>query len=202
MVMQRRARLMMAAMLVATPACSPKPDQAANESANAMSVTEPEVAPANISANESEAPAAANAAEPETGNVTAAEAAKAEDAKKPGDADKAEEAKPTVAAASPAAPAAPPAAFARCVVCHDVKKGGPDRLGPNLFGTYGKPAGTHGSFAYSAALKGSGLKWDDATLDKWLDDPKGLVPGNRMIFPGLKDAAKRKEIVDYLKTLQ
>ena len=51
----------------------------------------------------------------------------------------------------------------------------------------------------SDALKNSGLKWDEATLDKWIENPRALVPGNRMSFPGLKDAAKRQEIIAYLK---
>lgn len=106
--------------------------------------------------------------------------------------------------ASPVAVAAagPPAAFARCATCHTVDKGGENRLGPNLWGTYGKSAGVHAGFAYSDALKTSGLAWNDANLDKWLENPRALIPGNRMSFPGLKDAAKRKEIIDYLKTLR
>lgn len=96
------------------------------------------------------------------------------------------------------AEAAPPAAFGRCAVCHTANKGGEDKLGPNLYGTYGAKAG-QGGFAYSDALKGSGLTWDEATLHSWLENPRALVPGNRMSFPGLKDAAKRQEIIDYLK---
>ncbi|MEE4451372.1 cytochrome c, class I [Novosphingobium resinovorum] len=104
----------------------------------------------------------------------------------------------STAEAAPAAPAAPPASFARCAVCHNVAKGAPNKLGPNLFGTYGHKMG-QGKFAFSDAVKKSGLTLDDATLDKWLENPRTLVPGNRMSFPGLKDAAKRKEIIDYLK---
>lgn len=126
-------------------------------------------------------------------------------------ADKAKEAAPAVAAAAPVAAAAaapqivkvaaevaPPASFARCAVCHTTEKGGEDKLGPNLYGVYGKPA-AQGSFAFSSAYKEAGLTMDEATLHKWLENPKGLVPGNRMSFPGIKDAAKRQEIIDYLK---
>jgi len=102
----------------------------------------------------------------------------------------------TTAEAAPAAP--PPASFARCAVCHNVAKGAPNKLGPNLFGTYGHKMG-EGKFAFSDAVKKANLTLDDATLDKWLENPRALVPGNRMSFPGLKDAAKRKEIIDYLK---
>ncbi|MFD2578123.1 c-type cytochrome [Novosphingobium colocasiae] len=93
-----------------------------------------------------------------------------------------------------------PATFARCAVCHNAEKGAGDKLGPNLFGVYGHKMG-QGSFAFSDATRNAGLTLDDATLDKWLENPRALVPGNRMSFPGLKDAAKRQEIIDYLKQL-
>lgn len=93
---------------------------------------------------------------------------------------------------------AAPAAYARCAVCHTTDKGGKDKLGPNLHGVFGSAAG-QGKFAYSDALKRSGLKWNEPTLHKWLENPKAVVPGNRMSFPGIKDAAKRQEIINYLK---
>lgn len=102
------------------------------------------------------------------------------------------------AAAAAAAAAAPPASWARCAVCHDAAKGGEDKLGPNLWGTYGAKAG-QGSFAFSDALKRSGLTWTEDNLHKWIENPRALVPGNRMSFPGIKDAAKRQEIIDFLK---
>ena len=91
-----------------------------------------------------------------------------------------------------------PASFARCVACHTADKGGEDKLGPNLYGVYGKPA-AKGGYAFSPALKEAGLVLDEATLHKWLENPRALVPGNRMSFPGIKDPAKRQEIIDYLK---
>jgi cytochrome c len=97
-----------------------------------------------------------------------------------------------------AATVAPPASFGRCAVCHTADKGGEDKLGPNLYGVFGKPA-AKGSFAFSDQLKGAGLVLDEPTLHKWLENPKALVPGNRMSFPGIKDAAKRQEIINYLK---
>jgi cytochrome c len=105
---------------------------------------------------------------------------------------------PAAQAAPAAAAAPPPASFARCAVCHNTAKGAPNKLGPNLYGTYGHKMGQT-SFAFSDAVKKSNLTLDDKTLDKWLENPRALVPGNRMSFPGLKEPTKRKEIIDYLK---
>lgn len=105
---------------------------------------------------------------------------------------------PEYPAKAQARASAAPASFARCATCHTTNKGGEDKLGPNLYGVFGSAAG-QGKFAFSDPLKRSGLKWNEPTLHKWLENPKGLVPGNRMSFPGIKDAAKRQEIIDYLK---
>ncbi|MBV8915239.1 MAG: cytochrome c family protein, partial [Acetobacteraceae bacterium] len=56
-------------------------------------------------------------------------------------------------------------------------------------------------YDYSDAMKSSGLTWNQGNLDRFLTDPKGVVPGTKMTFPGLKDAGKRKAVIDYLKTL-
>jgi len=51
-------------------------------------------------------------------------------------------------------------------------------------------------------MQGAGLKWDEQTLDQYLADPRGKVPGNKMLFPGVKNAAERKALIAYLKTLK
>jgi cytochrome c len=104
-------------------------------------------------------------------------------------------------AAPMAAADARPAAFAVCASCHRTGKGEPHGVGPNLFGTFGVKAAVHEGFTYSPALKASGVVWDEATLHTWLEKPSALVPGNRMIYAGQPDAAKRQQIIDYLKTL-
>lgn len=110
---------------------------------------------------------------------------------------------PAAEAATPALAAAvaatPPPTFARCVACHDAGKGGPNKMGPNLFGAYGRAAAKHPGFNYSDGLKKSGISWTDKTLDKWLENPRALVPGTSMSFPGLKDPARRQEVIAYLK---
>lgn len=94
-----------------------------------------------------------------------------------------------------------PLAFGICKSCHSVEKG-KNMIGPSLAGIVGTKAGDVAGFSFSPALKGSGLTWDDATLDKWLENPMKLVPGTRMTYSGQTDPAKRKAIIDYLKTLK
>lgn len=99
-----------------------------------------------------------------------------------------------------AAPAAPPA-FARCAACHSSTRGAAPIVGPNLFGKFGATMGRD-NFQYSRAVKESGLTLEEATLDKWIQNPRAVVPGNRMAFPGIQDAATRKSIIEYLKKLR
>jgi cytochrome c len=92
-----------------------------------------------------------------------------------------------------------PASFAQCSVCHKVIAGAPNGVGPNLHGVFGKKAGGVVGFSYSAGMKESGLIWDEANLDKYLENPRKLVAGTKMSFAGQADAAKRKEIIAWLK---
>ena len=78
---------------------------------------------------------------------------------------------------------------------------GKNGIGPTLAGVFGARAGHIAGFDYSEAMESSGLTWNQGNLDRYLADPKGVVPGTKMAYPGLKDAAKRKAMVDYLKTL-
>jgi cytochrome c len=86
----------------------------------------------------------------------------------------------------------------RCSGCHVI--GGVGQ-GPNLAGVVGRKAGASPGFAYTAALKGSGLTWTPANLDRWLTGPPKLVPGTAMTVevPG---AADRRELIAYLATLK
>ena len=89
-----------------------------------------------------------------------------------------------------------------CRECHSFLKND-NRLGPTLYGVVGRKAGTEPGYGYSDSMKGSGVTWDEATLDKWIADPGAVIPGNGMSPPysGLADAAIRKKIVAYLKTI-
>lgn len=110
------------------------------------------------------------------------------------------------AEATPAAETGPslasaPAAFAQCATCHAIKPG-VNAVGPSLFGVFGHKAGAAPGYAYSEANKNSGLTWDEATLDEYLTAPMKKVPGTKMTFAGMADAAKRKEVIEFLKTLK
>ncbi len=126
-----------------------------------------------------------------------------------GGADKAEAPADPAAQAEAVAPpaetgpslASAPATFAQCATCHAIKPG-VNAVGPSLFGVYGRAAATGPAYAYSAPMKASGLTWDDATLDTYLTAPMKHVPGTKMAFAGMPDAAKRKEVIEFLKTLK
>lgn len=89
-------------------------------------------------------------------------------------------------------------AFAPCKACHNFEKNG---VGPQLKGIVGEKAGEgRDGYAFSAALKNSGITWDEANLKEWLRDPKAKVPGTKMVYPGLKDEKKLDDVIAYLKS--
>ena len=111
-------------------------------------------------------------------------------------------ASPTPAASATAAPTTAamtePAAFAVCKACHSVEPG-KNGIGPSLAGIWGEKAGAVPGFEFSQPMKDSGLTWNQATLDRYLTDPRGVVPGTKMAFGGVADAAKRQAIIDWIK---
>ncbi|GJD61075.1 c-type cytochrome [Methylobacterium frigidaeris] len=88
-------------------------------------------------------------------------------------------------------------AFAPCKACHAFGKNG---VGPDLKGVIGRKAGTHEGYNYSAAMKNSGLTWDESTFRDYIHDPKAKVPGTKMIYAGMKDDKKVSDLIAYLET--
>lgn len=87
-----------------------------------------------------------------------------------------------------------------CGGCHQVGESARSGFGPELNGIIGRPAGTSANYVYSDAMKNSGVTWDHETLKAYLKDPKGVVPGTRMIFWGLSDEEKLENLLAYLQT--
>lgn len=112
------------------------------------------------------------------------------------------------AAVASAAPAPAPAGdatkgkavFARCAVCHKIDKATPGGIGPNLAGVHGRAAGKVAGYAYSPAMKASGLKWDDATLARFVAAPTKVVPGTKMMAPPIASEQDRANLIAYLKS--
>lgn len=87
-----------------------------------------------------------------------------------------------------------------CGGCHQVGESARPGFGPQLNGIFGRAAGTSANYVYSHAMKNSGITWDRETLKAYLEDPKGVVPGTRMIFWGLSDEEKLNNLLAYLQT--
>jgi cytochrome c len=88
--------------------------------------------------------------------------------------------------------------FAKCAPCHSIGPGATNKVGPNLNGVIGRKAGTEEGFAYSDAMKNAGWVWDEAIFKEYITDPKKKVPGNKMLFPGVKDETERDDLAAYL----
>ena len=89
--------------------------------------------------------------------------------------------------------------FRRCVACHTIDKGGANGIGPNLHGIVGRAVASNPGFSYSGAMKAKGGVWDETALSTYLEAPMKAVPGTRMAFAGVIDAADRKALILYLE---
>jgi cytochrome c len=89
--------------------------------------------------------------------------------------------------------------FAQCRACHQVGPTAKNAVGPVLNGLFGRKAGTVEGYNYSPANKNSGLTWDEVTFAEYIKDPKAKVPGTKMVYAGLKDEQRIKDLTAYLK---
>ncbi|ASK89075.1 c-type cytochrome [Sphingorhabdus sp. SMR4y] len=113
---------------------------------------------------------------------------------------------PAIAAAPADAPASTliadgKAAFANCSACHSLEQGAPNGVGPNLVGIVGQAAGEVAGFAYSDALKASGIVWTAAELDSFIADPAGKIPGTTMVAGAIAEPSKRQAVIAYIESV-
>jgi cytochrome c len=93
------------------------------------------------------------------------------------------------------------AAAKKCGACHDFTKGGPNKVGPNLFGIVDRERGSEPGFNFSAAMKAKTGKWTYDDLNQFIANPKGFVPGTAMGFAGIPKDSERADVIAYLRTL-
>lgn len=98
-------------------------------------------------------------------------------------------------------PALGKAVFTKCAACHSAKEG-ENKIGPSLHGVVGRPSHSIEGFNYSEPMKNYNVTWDQPTLDHYLTDPRGVVPGTKMIFVGVKKDDERANLIAYLETLK
>ena len=91
--------------------------------------------------------------------------------------------------------------FKKCALCHS-PDAGVNKVGPSLHGIVGRHSASIENFNYSPAMKSFDKTWDEAQLDSYLTNPRGVVPGTKMVFPGLKDEKDQQNVIAYLATLK
>lgn len=89
--------------------------------------------------------------------------------------------------------------FAQCRACHQVGPTARNLVGPKLNGLFGREAGTIEGYNYTDANKKSGITWDEATFTDYIKNPREKIPGTKMVYAGLKDEQRIKDLIAYLK---
>ncbi len=89
--------------------------------------------------------------------------------------------------------------FKKCLPCHAIGPGAKNKVGPELNGIDGRHSGQAPNFNYSDANKNSGIVWGEATFKEYIKDPRGKIPGTKMIFAGIKNEQEVNDLWAYLK---
>jgi len=116
----------------------------------------------------------------------------------------AEQAPPIAVRLASADPAKGETQAKKCATCHKFDKGGPNAVGPNLWGVVDRPMGTHEGFKYSAALQekaAAKTTWTYDQLDHFIANPKADIKGTAMGFAGISNPKDRADVIAYLRTL-
>jgi cytochrome c len=105
----------------------------------------------------------------------------------------------STAAASAQDVAAGEQSFKKCIACHSIGEGAKNKVGPELNGLDGRKAGIAEGFNYSDANKNSGITWNEAIFKEYIKDPRGKIPGTKMVFAGIKNEQEVNDLWAYLK---
>jgi cytochrome c len=92
--------------------------------------------------------------------------------------------------------------FGKCAACHSIDPGGPNKVGPNLAGVVGRAKASHAGFNYSDAMKAKGGDWTLEDVAGFIHNPKGFVPGTKMLFPGIADTGDLGDLLAYLNSVK
>jgi cytochrome c len=89
----------------------------------------------------------------------------------------------------------------QCSTCHNADKGGPNKVGPNLWGVVGRKKGSHEGFSYSSGMEAKGGDWTFEDIDHMIFKPAAYIKGTKMAFAGLPKEPDRADVIAYLRTM-